>query len=231
MSDPGMTYAAGLSERYDRVKAALPPHVRLVAVSKTRSVEEVQALYALGQRDFGENYPQELKTKQPLLPADIRWHFIGHLQTNKVKMIAGFVHLVHAVDSQRLLDELDKRAEAAGRRIGVLLQRHIAREESKHGLDEAKLEAILVLREQGAWPHLDFQGMMGMATLTEDLGQVQQEFEGLAETYRTLPLKYPRACAGFDTLSMGMSDDAPIAVEAGSNMVRIGTAIFGPRGA
>lgn len=231
MSDQGTTYAAGLSERYDRVKAALPPHVRLVAVSKTRSVEEIQALYALGQRDFGENYPQELKAKQPLLPPDIRWHFIGHLQTNKVKMIAGFVHLVHSVDSERLLDELDKRAGAAGRRIGVLLQRHIAKEETKHGLDEAELEAILAKREQGAWPNLHLRGLMGMATLTEDLRQVGQEFKGMAAAYRDLPSKYPKACAGFDTLSMGMSDDAPIAIEAGSDLVRIGKAIFGPRSA
>lgn len=215
-----------LAQRYAQVKAALPPHVTLVAVSKTRSVEEVLALYDLGHRDMGENYPQELRDKAPQLPADIRWHFIGHLQRSNVKHVLPFAHLVHGVDSERLLDEIDKRAAALGRIVDVLVQVHIAQEETKHGLDpDAARELVMRARTASPWPHVRVRGLMGMATNTPDMEQVRQEFDRLAGLFRELHTDAPH----FDTLSMGMSGDAPVAVEAGSTMVRIGTAIFGER--
>jgi len=217
-----------LARRYARVRAAMPEHVVLVAVGKTRSVEEIKALYDLGHRAFGENYPQELREKQPLLPDDIEWHFIGHLQTNKVKHIAPFVHLVHAVDSGRLLDELDKRAAAAERVIDALLQVHIAQEESKHGLDEEGVRALLAVA--GRWPHVRLRGLMGMATLTDDREQVRREFAGLAALHRALRAERLVDPATFTELSMGMSGDADLAIAEGSTLVRIGTAIFGERG-
>jgi pyridoxal phosphate enzyme (YggS family) len=218
-----------LAERYARIKATLPPHVTLVAVSKTRTVEEIRALYDLGQRDLGENYPQELREKQPQLPDDIRWHFIGHLQTNKVKYIAPFVHLVHAVDSERLLDELEKRAASAERTIGVLLQLHIAQEETKHGLDEAELRTLITSWDATRWPHLVLKGLMGMASLTADEAQVQREFAGLGRLFRELRESGSVDPSVFQELSMGMSGDAGSAIAEGSTMVRIGTALFGER--
>lgn len=218
-----------LAERYTTIKSTLPPHVTLVAVSKTRTVEEIRALYDLGQRDFGENYPQELRDKQPQLPEDIRWHFIGHLQTNKVKYIAPFVHLVHAVDSERLLDELEKRATSAGRSIGVLLQLHIAQEETKHGLDEPELRDLVERWDASRWPHLELKGLMGMASLTADQAQVQREFAGLGKLFKELRTDSATDTEHFGELSMGMSGDAGLAIAEGSTMVRIGTALFGER--
>lgn len=221
---------AALAGRYERTKAAIPAGVKLIAVSKTRTVEEIKALYDLGQRAFGENYPQELRDKQPLLPADIEWHFIGHLQGNKVKYIAPFVHLVHGVDSEKLLGQLNNRAGAAGRELAVLLQVHIAREETKHGFLPDELRALFSGGSlQARWPSLRFRGLMGMATLTDDREQVRREFEALAA------LKHELAATGmvpadqFSELSMGMSGDLDEALKAGSTMVRIGTAIFGER--
>lgn len=221
---------AALAQRYERVKAMVPAGVKLVAVSKTRTVEEIQAVYDLGHRDFGENYPQELRDKQPLLPADIRWHFIGHLQGNKVKYVAPIAFLVHGADSEKLIDELDKRAATAGRSLGVLLQAHIAREETKHGFLPDELRALcragnLKLR----WPNLQFRGLMGMATNTTDQAVVLREFQGLANLRQELA-----ACGAVDPqtfteLSMGMTGDLREAIAAGSTMVRIGTAIFGER--
>lgn len=218
-----------LAERYRRVKEALPPAVVLVAVSKKRSVEEIQALYDLGHRDFGENYPQELREKQPLLPKDIRWHFIGHLQTNKVKYIAPFVHLVHGVDSIGLLDELDKRARANGRAIDVLVQVHIAKEETKHGFSEAEVRPLLAEDLSARWPDLRFRGLMGMATNTEDSAIVQTEFADLADLYRSIASQAAPGRERFNVLSMGMSGDLEQALSAGTTMVRVGTAIFGAR--
>jgi len=221
---------AALADRYTRVKASLPPQVELIAVSKTRSVEEIQALYDLGQRAFGENYPQELRDKQPALPADIQWHFIGHLQTNKVKYIAPFVHLVHGVDRESLADELDKRARSAGRTIDALLQVHIADEETKHGFLPKELHALMAgtdLRKR--WPNLRFRGLMGMATNTEDMQQVSREFNTLAALLKEMQGNTGLDASHFKELSMGMSSDAQAAVAAGSTMVRIGTAIFGER--
>jgi PLP dependent protein len=215
---------AALAERYHAVRSRIPPGVTLVAVSKTRSVAEIQALYDLGHRAFGENYPQELREKQPLLPADIEWHFIGHLQTNKVKYIAPFVQLVHGVDSLKLLDELDRRAAQNGKIQEVLLQVHIAMEETKHGFG---VEEVLALGAAAwSWNNLMVRGLMGMASNTTDHHQVLNEFEGLRAVFDRLAGSFgPR----FDTLSMGMSADVKEALAAGSTLLRVGTAIFGER--
>jgi pyridoxal phosphate enzyme (YggS family) len=219
-----------LSDRYHAVLDALPTNVKLIAVSKTRTVDEIKALYDLGQRAFGENYPQELRDKQPLLPSDIEWHFIGHLQRNKVKYISSFVHLVHAVDDLALLDELQKRAKSAGRSIRVLLQVHIAREETKHGFDANEVRALMEGWDPARWEQLVLHGLMGMATNTDDREQVCREFEGLASLHRELHSAHGEQHPHFTELSMGMSGDAELAVAAGSTMVRIGSSIFGPRG-
>lgn len=213
-----------LAERYYSVRSRIPPGVTLVAVSKTRSVEEIKALYDLGHRAFGENYPQELREKQPMLPADIEWHFIGHLQTNKVKYIAPFVHLVHGVDSIKLLDELDRRAAQHGRTQDVLLQVHIAAEETKHGFGAD--EVLALGAAPWSWKNLVVRGLMGMASNTSDHAQVLHEFEGLRGVFDQLAAPFgPR----FDTLSMGMSADVKEALAAGSTLLRVGTAIFGER--
>jgi len=218
-----------LARNYAAVKASLPLHISLVAVSKTRTVEEIQALYDLGHRDFGENYPQELKEKQPLLPGDIRWHFIGHLQRNKVKYILPFVHLVHSVDSESLLDELQKRASTLGRTLDILLQVHIAQEETKHGFSPGELEDLLTRWELVQRDHIRVRGLMGMASLTEDQNRIRSEMDGLFSIFRTVREKGTFDPVAFSILSMGMSGDVEVAVAAGSTLVRIGTAIFGAR--
>jgi PLP dependent protein len=195
--------------------------VQLVAVSKTKSAADILELYAMGQRDFGENYVQELVDKQPALPADIRWHFIGHLQSNKVKYIIPFVHLIHGVDSLRLLKEIDRQAGNKGRAVDVLLQVHIAREETKFGLGEVELESIIGGKE--GLKHVVVRGLMGMSSNTEDLSTVREEFRGLKAM---LDRFFPKG----GILSMGMSGDYMIAMEEGSNMVRIGSLLFGQRG-
>ena len=199
--------------------------ITLVAVSKTKPIEDILALYSEGQRDFGENYVQELVEKQQQLPADIRWHFIGHLQSNKVKYIISFVHLIHGVDSLRLLKEIDRQAAKAGRIVDVLLQVHIAREETKFGLDAGELEQVMETVRGGAddWAHVRIRGLMGMASNTEDVDAVRAEFRGLKVL---LDRWFP---AG-GILSMGMSGDYQLAVKEGSTMVRIGSLLFGSRG-
>ncbi len=222
--------ASTLAERYERIRRSLPSHVQLVAVSKTRTVEEIRALYDLGHRAFGENYPQELRDKQAVLPHDIQWHFIGHLQTNKVKYISSFVHLVHAVDSDRLLEELQKRALQAERTIEVLLQVHIAQEESKHGFSPEELRTFLQQPAPATrWPNLRVRGLMGMASNTEDRQAVAAEFGGLAALFKEIRANGPFPVEEFKELSMGMTSDADLAVAAGSTIVRIGTALFGER--
>lgn len=218
---------SSLEERYRTVRDRIPSHVTLVAVSKMRTVEEIKALYDLGHRHFGENYPQELTHKKPLLPDDIAWHFIGHLQTNKVRMIAEFVHLVHAVDSERLLKETEKRAAACGRQVDVLLQAHIAREDSKYGLKIDALQHLAENWDPERWPHVRLRGVMGMASLTDDRDLIRSEFAKLAGLFQRL--KASGDHTAFDTLSMGMSDDLELAIEEGSTLVRVGSAIFGPR--
>lgn len=222
--------SSSLAERYARVQAELPPHVRLVAVSKTRSVDEVRALYALGHRDMGENYPQELKAKAAALPTDIRWHFIGHLQRSNVKHVVGTAGLIHSVDSERLLDEIEKRSAALPATTDVLLQVHIAREETKHGFAPAELRTLLgAVATRTRWPHIRFCGLMGMATNTDDATVVRGEFRDLAALFHELQGAPGVDVHVFRELSMGMSGDAATAVAEGSTMVRIGTAIFGER--
>lgn len=186
-------------------------------------------LYEQGQRDFGENRPQEMLEKHSTLPGDIRWHFIGHLQTNKVRLIASFVHLIHSVDSGKLLLEINKQAAQAGRVLDCLLQFHIAQEDSKFGFDEATARALLASPEYQAWQHIRICGVMGMATFTDDTKQVRQEFRSLHTIFEGLRRDFFSDVAHFRECSMGMSGDWRIAVEAGSTMVRIGSLIFGER--
>jgi PLP dependent protein len=194
----------------------------LVAVSKLKPVSDIEKMYALGQRDFGENYVQELVEKQAQLPADINWHFIGHLQSNKVKYIAAFVHLIHSVDSEKLLKEIDKQASKNNRSIHVLLQVHIAEEETKFGFDEAELMALDI----SLFKNVNITGVMGMATFTDDKEKVKREFEHLQKIYTAFAAQKNIALT---TLSMGMSDDYALAIDCGSNMVRIGSLLFGRR--
>jgi PLP dependent protein len=213
------------TERYTAIKTALDQQqVILVAVSKTKPAEDVQALYDLGHRHFGENYVQELVSKQEALPRDICWHFIGHLQSNKVKYIAPFVHLVHGVDSAGLLKEINKQAQKNNRSINCLLQVHIAREETKFGLDED--ECMEILKDQ--YPNVNLCGLMGMASFSDDVELVKQEFTGLKSLFDTIRSNHPQLTQ-FNILSMGMSGDYTIAIAQGSNMVRIGSLLFGER--
>lgn len=210
-------------EQYQHILAELGDRATLVAVSKTKPAADILELYNLGHRDFGENYVQELLDKSGQLPADIRWHFIGHLQSNKVKFIIPFVQLIQGVDSLKLLNEIHKQAEKAGRRVNCLLQVHIAEEETKFGLSEEELEQAMGLI--GQMPFVQVQGLMGMASFTEDGEKVRQEFRHLKQLYD----RCNRLGAGFTVLSMGMSGDYRIALEEGSSLVRIGSLLFGAR--
>ena len=205
--------------------------VTLVAVSKTKPATEVSALYALGQRHFGENYVQELVEKHEALPQDICWHFIGHLQSNKVKMIAPFVHLIHAVDSFKLLAEIAKQGAKCGRVINVLLQLHIAEEETKFGMDEKEvLECLAYYKAQIAdMAHVRICGLMGMATNTPDEAEVKEEFGRLHNFFTYLKDTEFFGQPDFATCSMGMSADYEWAVAEGSNMIRVGSLLFGAR--
>ncbi|MBB6325578.1 hypothetical protein FHS59_001193 [Algoriphagus iocasae] len=205
------------------------PDCLLVAVSKTKPLEDLKAAYACGIRDFGENKVQEIQAKQPEMPADTRWHMIGHLQSNKVKYIAPFVHLIHGVDSFKLLKEINKQGKKIDRIIPVLLQIHIAEEESKFGFDEAEVLEMLGNEDFKALTHVSIQGLMGMATFTENETQIRKEFKGLKALFENLKSKDLPAFVQLKELSMGMSGDYLIAQEEGSTMVRIGSAIFGSR--
>ena len=216
------------AEAYKEIRSELDAkHINLVAVSKTKPVEDILELYELGHRDFGENYAQELEEKASQLPKDIRWHFIGHLQSNKVKLIAPFVQLIHGVDSLKLLREIDKEAAKAGKRIDCLLQVHIAQEETKFGLDEQELQVLFDANagELDELENISIRGLMGMASFTEDMGKVRKEFQYLKKLFD----KFTIHDSPFTTLSMGMSSDYKIAIEEGSNMVRIGSLLFGER--
>lgn len=211
-------------DSYKSILNEIGNKVQLVAVSKTKPIEAIQELYNLGHRDFGENYVQELIEKQPKLPADINWHYIGHLQSNKVKYIAPFVYLIHGVDSLKLLKEINKQAEKSQRVIDCLLQVHIAQEETKFGLDENELDEIV--RERSNLKSVRIRGLMGMASFTEDTDKVRKEFSYLRKLFD----KYTGISdMKFDILSMGMSSDYKIAIEEGSNMIRVGSLIFGER--
>lgn len=202
--------------------------VILIAVSKTKPVEDILELYNLGHRDFGENYVQELVTKAGQLPNDIRWHFIGHLQTNKVKLIAPLVQLIHGVDSLRLLQEINKQAQKANRRLDCLLQVHIAQEETKFGFDEEELNAALKEVETFSMKNVHVCGLMGMASFSDDMNLVRSEFRDLKKIFDSLA-RLQTANFKPETLSMGMSSDYKVAVEEGSTMVRIGSLLFGER--
>lgn len=211
-------------ENYKQIIQELQPaNASLVAVSKIKPVSDIQALYNLGQRDFGENYVQELIEKAEALPRDIRWHFIGHLQSNKVKYIAPFVHLIQGVDSFNVLKEINKQAAKNDRVINCLLQVHIAQEETKFGLDEDELDEIL--GRSGDLKNVLVKGLMGMASFSDDETQVGREFQALKKIFD----KYAAHHAEFTILSMGMSGDYKLAVKEGSNMVRIGSMLFGAR--
>lgn len=206
-----------------------PFNARLIAVSKTHPVEVIQQAYDFGQRIFGENKVQELTEKQPKLPADIEWHLIGHLQRNKVKYVASFVALIHSVDSVRLLEEINKQGEKINRIIHCLLQVYIAKEETKFGWDVDEVKRFLTSSEPAAFRFVSIDGLMGMATLTENQGQIRNEFKSLKNLFDEIKTKSKSANVHMNELSMGMSSDYKIALEEGSTMVRVGTAIFGSR--
>ena len=215
-------------EAYEQLIADLGSHhVTLVAVSKTKLVEEIKELYDLGQKDFGENYVQEVTEKQSQLPNDIRWHFIGHLQSNKVKQITPFIHLIQSVDSLKLLQEINKQAKKNDRVIDCLLQVHIAQEETKFGLDESELNDLLN-NSISPYQNIRICGLMGMASLTDDMETVRSEFKYLRSIFEK-HAKLQTSNFKLQTLSMGMSSDYFVAIEEGSNMVRIGSLIFGAR--
>jgi len=212
-----------------QVLSTLPKGVRLVAISKYHPNEYIEAAYAEGQRVFGESHEQELRQKHESLPKDIEWHFIGHLQTNKVKYIAPYVSMVEAVDSIKLLREINKQAEKYGRTINVLLELHIAEESTKYGLT---LEACRQLLDEGEWrqmQHIRICGLMMMASFVDDKEQIRREMQTARDFFDEVKACYFADDPAFCERSWGMSDDYPIAVETGSTMVRVGTAIFGPR--
>ena len=207
------------------IKSTLPTHVTLVAVSKTKSDENILDAYNSGHRIFGENKIQEMVSKWKVLPKDIQWHMIGHVQRNKVKYMAEFVALIHGVDSLKLLKEIDKQAKKHNRTINCLLQIHIAEEDTKFGLDKVELDAIIKSEEFNKLQNIHITGLMGMATFTDDQMQIRKEFQNLKCIYDQLSHLLP----DISVLSMGMSGDYTIAIEEGSTMVRIGSSIFGPR--
>ena len=211
------------------LKNELPSTVKLVAVSKFNPVEAIQQAYEAGQRIFGESRPQELQQKVALLPDDIKWHFIGHLQTNKLKMVLPYVELVHSVDSERLLMEIDKFAVKNGLKVRCLLELFVAQEESKQGFSEEELMALLDSLQQNPLQGVEICGLMGMASFVEDENQIRGEFQTLKRVYDKVKEKYISTLPQFNELSMGMSGDSRIAIECGSTMVRIGTTIFGAR--
>ena len=201
----------------------------LIAVSKTKPVELILEAYNAGQIDFGENKVQELREKPNQLPEDIRWHMIGHVQTNKVKYIAPFIYLIHAVDSLKLLAEINKQALKNDRIINCLLQVHIAKEEHKFGFDESGLQELLSSMEFQSMLYIKISGLMGMATYTDDQDQIRSEFKTLKRMFNDVKSKYSPTNLEMKEISMGMSDDYPIAIEEGSTMIRVGSKIFGAR--
>jgi pyridoxal phosphate enzyme (YggS family) len=218
-----------IKENLLAIKDQLPQHVKLIAVSKTHTVENIREAYDAGHRIFGENRVQELTDKQPQLPTDIEWHFIGHLQTNKVKYIAPFVSYIHSIDSIKLLAEVNKEAEKNNRIINCLFEMYIAKEESKFGLDLYDVHTILDSSKFQEMQNIRICGLMGMATFTDDTDIVRKEFENLKSDFLQIKKKYFADQPYFKEISMGMSGDYKLAIEEGSTMVRIGTAIFGTR--
>ena len=214
-----------IAENLSLLLSELPSGVSLVAVSKTKPIEDIEAAYAAGQRIFGENKIQEMTHKWEHLPKDIQWHMIGHVQTNKVKYMAPYVSLIHGVDRAKLLKEINKQAAKSNRIIDCLLQIHIAQESTKFGLDEIELESIITQNPSEIYPNIRIVGLMGMATFTSDLDQVRSEFSYLNSLYK----KAKNTLTDIQILSMGMSGDYKIAIEEGSTLIRVGSKLFGER--
>lgn len=218
-----------IANNLDKIKTELPQQVKLVAVSKTKPLELLQEAYDAGQRVFGENRPQELRDKHEALPKDIEWHFIGHPQSKQVKYFAPFVHLVHGVDSLKLLTAINKEALKNNRTINCLLQFHIASEETKFGFDLSEAKTLLSKPEFSALKNVEIHGVMGMATNTDNKNQIRKEFESLKLIFDELKTEFFSSNDSFKEISMGMSNDYLIAIETGSTMIRVGSHIFGAR--
>jgi PLP dependent protein len=219
-----------IAEHLIRIREELEPyHSKLIAVSKTHPAEAIQEAFEAGQVDFGENKVQEVQDKKPLLTNDIHWHLIGHLQSNKVKYIAPYIHLIHAVDSLKLLEEIDKQGKKNNRIISCLLQVHIAEEETKFGADENDIRQWFANDTLAPFGHIKIKGLMGMASLTDDQAQIKQEFRQLKKLFDECAHYHIKPNTDWKELSMGMSSDYKIALDEGSTMVRIGSAIFGNR--
>ncbi len=218
-----------IKENIIKIKNELPAQVKLVAISKTKSPELIMEAYHAGHKIFGENKVQELVDKYTKLPKDIKWHMVGHLQTNKVKYIAPFIQLIHSVDSLKLLNTINKEALKHNRIIDCLLQLYIAQEETKFGLSIEELKELLNSDESKNMDNIRIVGLMGMATFTDDMDQVRLEFQNLANYFKEIKDTYFKDYEFFKEISMGMSDDYQIAIEEGSTIVRIGSSIFGPR--
>ena len=218
---------SSISDKLTQLRGQLPPEVLLVAVSKTKPLEDLQAAYDAGQRDFGENRVQEMAEKHAALPQDIRWHMIGHVQTNKIKDFVSWVHLVHGVDRLKVLEVLQAEAAKAGRTVDALLQVHIAQEETKFGFSPEELIPLLTRSALQAYPNVRIRGLMGMASFTPNQQQVAREFAELRALF--LAGKEQLGLDYLDTLSMGMSGDWPVAVANGSTLIRVGSALFGSR--
>lgn len=218
-----------IKQNIEKLKKEIPEYVTLIAVSKTKPAETIRETYEAGHCTFGENKAQELKEKQPQLPGDIQWHFIGHMQTNKVKYIAPFVSLIHSVDRLKVLKEINKQGQKNERIIPCLLQFHIAEENTKFGFNWQEVTEMLDSDTYKNMNNIRIDGIMGMATFTEDMDQVQREFRKLKSYFEQLKKEYFSGDVHFKELSMGMTNDYPLAVEEDSTMLRIGSAIFGPR--
>jgi pyridoxal phosphate enzyme (YggS family) len=213
----------------EQIQLTIPEHVTLVAVSKTKPIEAIQELYDAGQRIFGENRVQELVDKYEVLPKDIHWHLIGHLQRNKVKYIAPFVEMIHSIDSERLLDEVNIQSKKNNRKIKVLLQFYIAQEETKFGFDWNEIQDLFSRRNPETFDSIDFCGVMGMASFSDNEKQVRNEFKDLKTIFNHLNETFFLGSTSFSVISMGMSGDYQIAIEEGSTMVRVGSSLFGAR--
>lgn len=220
---------SSLLENLNEISKSIPENVTLVAVSKTKPIQAIQSLYEAGQRVFGENRVQELVEKHDALPKDIHWHLIGHLQRNKVKYIAPFVEVIHSIDSERLLDEVNIQAKKNNRKIKVLLQFYIASEETKFGFDWKEIEELFSRRSPEIFDSIEFYGVMGMASFSDDENLVRKEFRNLKSIFDQLQSTYFKSNSNFKEISMGMSGDYRMAVEEGSTMVRVGSSLFGSR--
>ncbi len=218
-----------LADNLTEILNSIPKHVTLVAVSKTKPIENIQNLYDVGQRIFGENRVQELEEKHQALPKDIQWHLIGHLQRNKVKYIAPFVALIHSIDSERLLDEVNIQSKKNNRKIKVLLQFYIAQEETKFGFYIEEISELFTRKSPETFDSIEFCGVMGMASFSDDENQVRKEFKNLKVIFDQLKSTYFSNSFSFSEISMGMSGDYKLAIEEGSTMVRVGSSLFGSR--